>query len=633
MIAAKVIYENPQQDFFTDVNTERIADIISQNFERFSGHRISRSEYRSWDNSLQKIKNVIELSGLSDLHVAFEYQIPYTQRRIDCLIFGKDSNDKGNVMHIELKQWESVEPTEEEGNYVETYTGGHHQRVPHPSQQVEGYHDYVTGFVRVFHEDAMHLYGCAYCHNYRRNDGTGLFDPRYADILERYPLYTKDDVQRLADRLKELLRNGSGFDIFNKFMRSPIEPSKQLLEKASEIIQDKSDISLLNDQILAKNTILYRIKKSRDNGEKNVVIVRGGPGTGKTVIGLHIIAELANRRNTRNISFATKSKPLRMAIHHKLGSKAGKLITNLYSFIPAKTNEDQLDVLLVDEAHRIEEKSNMQFTPKEHRTDMPQVEQVVRCAKTAVFFIDDHQAIRKGEVGSTDLIKAAAEKYGAVVREEELNSQFRCNGSQNYLDWLEATLGHRSDKRVLTERDNFDFRIFSSPEELYGHIKEKDEQEGVSARLVAGFCWPWSGELRPDGSLPKDVRIGDFAMPWETHFNIRKPPEGYVHWYEWAYKPQGIKQVGCIYTAQGFEFDYIGVIVGPDIRYDPENDRLVGDISGTKDPKLKRSKDGFDTYVKNIYRVLMSRGMKGCYVYFTDKKVEAYFRQRMESGS
>ena len=117
-------------------------------------------------------------------------------------------------------------------------------------------------------------------------------------------------------------------------------------------------------------------------------------------------------------------------------------------------------------------------------------------------------------------------------------------------------------------------------------------------------------------------------MPWETHDNIT-PPKGYVRWYEWAYKPEGINQVGCIYTAQGFEFDYIGVIVGRDLKYGRYNDMLVGNISGTKDPVLKRGTENFDDYVRNIYRVLMSRGMKGCYVYFVDKEVEDFFRSRM----
>ena len=291
-----------------------------------------------------------------------------------------------------------------------------------------------------------------------------------------------------------------------------------------------------------------------------------------------------------------------------------------------------LHLLIIDEAHRIGKTSNNQFTRREDRTDMPQVEQLIRCTKTSVFFIDDKQVIRFLEVGSTDLIKAAAKKYNCVVREVGLVSQFRCAGSENYLDWLEYVLGH-SDRKIMfnAEKENFDFKIIDTPDALYKLIKQKNSEDGVTARLTAGFCWKWSKELDQNGELVKDVRIGSFAMPWETHDKV-KPPKGYVRWYEWAYKPEGIKQVGCIYTAQGFEFDYIGVIVGPDLKYDKTHDCLYGDINATEDPILRRKKERFDEYVKNVYRVLLSRGLKGCYVYFTEKDTERFFKSRMEKS-
>jgi len=147
--------------------------------------------------------------------------------------------------------------------------------------------------------------------------------------------------------------------------------------------------------------------------------------------------------------------------------------------------------------------------------------------------------------------------------------------------------------------------------------------------MVAGFCWPWSKTLDENGMLINDVIIGDFAMPWETHDKIRVP-EGYVKWFEWAYRPEGFKQVGCIYTAQGFEFDYVGVIIGADLIYDSVNNCLSSNIDATRDPTLRRSQENFETHMKNIYRTLLSRGIKGCYVYFVDKETERYFKDRIE---
>jgi DUF2075 family protein len=623
-----MIYDAPQNKFFEDVRSERFADIMKKNFEENTG-RSADIEYASWKTTGDKIRNILENAELSDVYVSFEYQVPYTQERIDCMLFGKRSNNQGVVIHIEMKQWSKVESMDVEGNFVETYVGKGIRKRPHPSQQVEGYHDYLIGFVEVFEEKQLNLMGCSYCPNYRKEIGEGLFNQIYQPILEKYPIYTHDDVKLLSERLKELLCNGNGFEIFNKFMQSPVKPSKKLLESASKIISNESNFSLLNDQIYAKNIILDKIKKAEKYHEKNVIIVKGGPGTGKTVIALHILAEMASKK--KSIFFSSKSKPLIEAIKNKVDRKDARLLfASLNPFVPSRTKENQLDILIVDEAHRIGKTSNNQFTKTVDRTDMPQVEQLIRCAMTSIFFIDDKQVIRSLEVGSTDLIKEAAKKYNSKVQEVELISQFRCAGSDNYLEWLESVLGHSNEEIFYdSKKDNFEFRIIDSPGKLYELITAKNSEKGKSARLTAGFCWDWSKKLDENGELVKDVRIGDFALPWETNDNIT-PPEGYVRWYEWAYKPEGIKQVGCIYTAQGFEFDYIGVIVGNDLIYDKVSDTLIGDPNGTRDPTLKRNNGRFGEYVKNIYRVLMSRGMKGCYVYFVDKDVENFFKSRIK---
>ena len=436
----------------------------------------------------------------------------------------------------------------------------------------------------------------------------------------------------LAIKLKEILNAGSGLEIFNKFMQSPIKPSKKILESASKIVADSSDFTLINEQLLARNTILSKVRNARKNNEKSVIIIKGGPGTGKTVIALHILAEIASAKHKRSVFFSTKSKPLLEGIKNRLGkgNKSKLLFTNLNQFIPSRANENSVDVLIIDEAHRIEKTPNNHFTKQKDRTDLPQIDTLIRAAKTSIFFIDDKQVIRSTEIGSTSLIRETAQKYKCSIEEVELASQFRCNGSDNYLDWIESTLRYSTDKRILSSKDNFDFKIFSSPHELYSTILEIDRRDSTTARLTAGFCWEWSNKLDSNGNLVKDIKIDDFEMPWETHFDITRPPLGYVNWYEWAYKPEGIKQVGCIYTAQGFEFDYVGVIVGKDLKFNADNDCLIGDISETKDPMLKRGNQNFDEYVRNIYRVLMTRGMKGCYVYFMDKETEKFFKSRIE---
>jgi len=571
---------------------------------------------------------VIEIAGLEDNMIALEYEIPYNQSRIDCLLFGCGKDNSENIVLIELKQWSDVKALPDEGNFVETYTGGSEHPVPHPSEQVKGYHNYLLGFVAEFeNKPDLTLFSCAYCHNYKKTAGAGLYDPIYKPLIENFPVYSKEDVKPLADKIKLLLNAGKGFEIFNRFMQSPLKPSKKLLENVSRVIKQEVVFSLLNEQLVAKNMIWSKVRKSQKRKTKSVVIVHGGPGTGKSVIAINILAEAAQKG--QKVFYGCKSKPFIEGLKKLVGPEGKMLFSNLYRFVPSKIQENELDLLLVDEAHRIEKKSNHQYTPPEDRTDLPQIDQLIRCAKTSVFFIDDKQNVRSQEIGNSKMLKEVADNYGCEFAEVTLYTQYRCMGSNDYLLWLESALGYTEDTRVLASNETFDFRIFDSPRAMYDELAKKEREKTNSARIVAGFCWPWSKELDSNGQLVKDVKIGDFAMPWETNDKITKVPKGYVKWYEWAYRPEGFKQVGCIYTAQGFEFDYIGVIIGEDICFDPAANRLAANIDATKDPTLRKNQENFERHVKNIYRTLLTRGMRGCYVYFCNKDTENFFRSRM----
>ena len=651
MNTRRVVYNESQNQFIQDVDSYAFLGKMMAKANDLD-LKVSSSEQVSWINNAPKIKELLQESGIKDSYVTFEYLVPYRNSRIDCMIYGSDASDYGNVVHIELKQWSnnSVKPDnvdanfhvkedgidDEDENYkVHALTGGSYELKPHPSQQVRGYDNYLTGFIEVLSTKEIGIKGMAYCYNYyrhppRKNTPTVLYDDKYQNLLKEYRTYSKDELREIANEIKEKLCHGNGFSVFNKMMTSSIRNSKKLLEAASKMVEEGNYeyFSLIDEQITAKNSIMDAIKKM-ERKKKSVIIVKGGPGTGKTVIALSILAELASDKNKQyNIHYATKSKPLLEGVRHQLKPDARPLFSNVLQFIPANFNSNDLDVLLVDEAHRITLSPNHQYTKPENRTNMTMVDTLINCAKVTVFFIDDKQAIRSQEIGSTAMIRNAASNFGASIYETELYSQFRCNGSDNYLNWLDQIMYN---KQITShfKSEEFDFKIFDNPQDLYNAIKEQNDKDGQTARLCAGFCWPWSDKTDENGDLLKEVKIGSFAMPWETKDTIKPRPKGYVQWYEWAYKPEGIKQVGCIYTAQGFEFDYIGVIVGKDLRYDKNTGVLYTDINATKDPTLKRSKEGFDDYVRNIYRVLMSRGMKGCYVYFCDNDVAEYFQQMM----
>lgn len=624
-----LIYQNSTVSFIEDIRNNRLSDIMQNNFVSGFGRRPSPREYASWQNSLPRVRDLIELADLKQNMIALEYEVPYNQNRIDCLLYGKGDDDNENVVLIELKQWTNVTATDIEGNFVETYTGGGERVVPHPSQQTKGYHNFMKNFVSEFDTaPPLLLFSCAYCHNYTKIDGEGLFNPIYTKIVEEFPLYSKDDIQLIAKKLKSLLSNGNGFEIYNRFMQSPIRPSQKLLDNVTKVIKNEAVFSLINEQLVAKNLIWAKVRKSIKDKENSVIIIHGGPGTGKSVIAINVLAEAAQRG--KSVFYGCKSKPFTEGLRKLVGQDGRMLFSNLYRFLPSKVNEEEIDLLLVDEAHRIEFSSNHRYTKAVDKTNMPQVEQLIRCAKTSVFFIDDKQNVRSQEIGSSTLIKDVARKLNRNIEEVELVTQFRCMGSNDYLLWLESVLGYSKEERILKENDVFDFQIFDSPQEIYDRILEKEEEKPNSARMVAGFCWPWSKSLDDNGEFVKDVEIGDFAMPWETPDSINRLPKGYVRWYQWAYRTEGVKQIGCIYTAQGFEFDYVGVIIGDDLQYN-NKDSLVGNIDATEDPTLRRNAQNFEMHVKNIYRTLLTRGMKGCYVYFTNKDTENYFRERMES--
>lgn len=641
---SKVIYKETQDVFFKDVTSHSVVSKMLQETSNVGLHP-QQSEINSWENNAKNIKLLLIDSGISNCYVTFEYRVPYYKKRIDCMLYGKGIDNKDYVVHIELKQWSnnSVLATSCGGNFnvngdddysVEAYTGGAVRTVAHPSQQVRGYHDYLVNFVESISTHQLELLGYAYCYNYNREPDAALYDQMYDKIQKEHRTFSGNETAELAKVLYDALANGEGFSIFNKMMQSAIHPSTKLLNEVGDMVtQGKTEaFSLLEDQIVARNVILDKIRKS----QKSVILVQGGPGTGKTVIALRILAELAKSSTHYNVHYATKSASLLSGIKEQLprGSKAKYLFSNITSFNPHDFGENELDVLLVDEAHRIEKSTNNQYTREEKRTDLPMIDCLIRAAKVSVFFIDDLQGIRSAEIGSSSMIMEAAGRLGVGCDSVELKSQFRCNGSDNYLDWLEDLLYNKPVTHSFS-KDEFDFQIFDDPKTLYDTIVSKDAKPNgdtlTSARLTAGFCWPWSEKLGIDGELIKDVRIGNFAIPWETHRNmpVKQIPAGFCQWFQLAYRPEGIKQCGCIYTAQGFEFDYVGVIIGPDLRIDPFSGKLITDKSASKDPTLYRGDS--DTYIRNIYRVLMSRGMKGCYVYFCDKDVEAYFKKNLKN--
>lgn len=615
------LYEGSIEQFRDDVAHNRIADILTGRYYDLCGMRASPSEVNSWRTSLNYVKNTIDFSGLSDNQIVVEYQLPYNNQRVDVLLFGKNASHEDNVVLIELKQWsnDNVKDCETDGDVIVNF-GRFVKEQPHPALQVEGYHYNLVDFVTMFSEPPQsHLSSCAYCHNYSRTGSTVLFLPKFSRLINRYPLFAKEDFESLGTYLKQRLCDGAGLEVFNRFVGSKIRPSKKLLEHVGEMINRQQVFNLIDDQIVAYRSIMHKASKLSASARKSAIIVKGGPGTGKSVIALEVMAELL--RQKKDVWHATGSSAFTNTLRKILGTRAAKKFKFFNSFTQHRENE--IDVLICDEAHRIRKTSESLYMPARLRTGMPQIEELIRSARLSVFFIDEYQVVRPTEIGSIDLIKTTARKLGVAetdIAEFELPTQFRCNGSDTYLQWVENALGIReSEKRFLTKADRMDFRIVDSAPALKSIIDQKNQEKRNSARIVAGFCWPWS-KPNPDGTLVKDVRIGDFEMPWEKKDQFWK----------WATDDSGMGQVGTVYTAQGFEFDYIGIIFGKDLVYDSRKQQWVAKPENSYDIMAKRDNERFVEHLKNVYRVLLSRAHKGCYVYFMDKGTEEFFRSRIQ---
>ncbi len=618
------LFAGTSQQFIQDTIQNQIAEKLKLSFFSYFRYYPSSSEINSWKNSLKSIAIIFQYCNFTDHGVILEYQLPMSSKRLDVLICGKDMSSIDNAVIIELKQWDKCEEANGQ-NEVITWVGGKRE-VLHPSVQVGNYKMYLQDTHTAFYENnPITLNACTYLHNYNYYSEDVLFADKFKVTLAKYPLFTGDDVNKLSGYLKEKLQNGNGIDILRRIEESKYRPSKKLMDHVSNVIKGKSEYILLDEQQVVYDKVFSCVKQGFHDKQKNVIIVKGGPGTGKSVIAINIMADMLSQGY--NAHYATGSRAFTETLRRIIGPRGSAQFKYFNSYSDAIFNE--IDVLIADEAHRLRANSYNRFTPRTQRIDRPQIEELINVSKVAVFFIDDDQIVRPGEIGSVKHITEYAIKNNCKLFEYELEAQFRCNGSDAFVNWVNNTLAIKKTANILWDQgEAFDFKIFEDPLELEKSIRVK-VKEGFTGRMTAGFCWPWSNP-NSDGTLVHDVVIGDYHRPWNAKPEARILAPNIPKSNVWAYDKNGIDQIGCIYTAQGFEFDYAGVIFGKDLVYNFDKQTWEGHSKESADGIVKRSKDQFVDLVKNTYRVLLSRGLKGCYVYFMDKDTERFFKSRME---
>lgn len=631
------LYAGSSTEFITATAHNAIVGQLQSAFFDYYRTEPQPNEVTSWRNSLRSVSQVFQQAGLLDHGVLLEYQLPLTSKRLDCLICGHDAQQQRQAVIIELKQWSEAQPSAGPHEVV-TWLGGQLSDVLHPSAQVGQYRQYLADVHTAFNatdadeQQPIQLHACAYLHNYTFTTTDALLEPKFTELVQESPIYGQLQAAELGAYLQQRLAGGNGQPVLERIDAGRYQPSKKLLEHVGDIMRRKSRYTLLDDQLLVYDRVLTAVLEAQEHNTKTAVLVKGGPGTGKSVIALHLLHDLLRREVKAH--YATGSKAFTENLRDQFGRRSNSFFTYFNAYGRAIPNS--LDVVICDEAHRIRSSSNTRFTKPEYQSILPQVEELLQVAKVSVYFIDDHQRVRPGEIGSYDTLKRAAQGQGVTIAEFKLEAQFRCSGSAGFINWLDNTLGIQRTANVLwNAQQGYDFQIVDSPV-IMEEMLEQQRRQGHTARTVAGFCWPWSDPL-PDGRLVSNVIIEtdqfSYFRPWNAKDNAGRLAPGIPKTSLWATDPGGVHQVGCIYTAQGFEFDYVGVIVGSDLRYRQAQGGWVAHQVGSSDTAINNRRispaEALE-YLRNTYKVLMTRGIQGCYVYFTDDETRRFFQTRME---
>ena len=618
-----IIYSGTKKEFMHSVDEDSIAAEIQYTMMVKMGRRPSDNEFRAWNNSLEYMYKVLNDEGIpNDSGVAIEYNIPQTSKRVDFIISGYSDKEEGNAVIIELKQWDKIESVNSADALVKTYIGGANRLHVHPSYQVWSYSKMIEDYNQSVQDSKIKLSPCAYLHNYIRKENDPLDASQYRIYLDDAPAFTKGEVSKLREFIKKCIRKGDNREILYQIDHGKIRPSKSLQNAITGMLKGNKEFTLLDEQKVIYEQILKWAEQSLKNEEKRTIIVEGGPGTGKTVLAINLLAKLTKMGQFAQYT-SKNSAPRNVYLAKLKGAFKKSSVDNMFkgSGVYTDAPSNSVHTILADESHRLNEKSGMFHNKGEN-----QVKEIINASYCSVFFIDESQRVTIEDIGSVEEIEKWAHQLGSAVERVQLQSQFRCNGSDGYLAWLDDVLGIRETANYNLDGIDFDFKVFDKPEEVRDLIFEKNKVNNRS-RILAGYCWNWDKQGQNNTNV-HDIKIGSFAMSWNLGNSTT-----------YAIDETSVNEVGCIHTSQGLEFDYVGVIIGKDLRY--ANGQVITDftqrartdnslkgIKSLNKKDLVRAHKIADEIIKNTYRTLMTRGMKGCYVYCCDEALANYLKER-----
>lgn len=613
-----IVYQGTCSSFHTDVINGVIGKKIDSIFCELGIRKEQHAELVSWNNSLPRMSLLLQCNDIpQDAEVAIEFQIPLTSKRVDFMIAGNDGfND--NVVVVELKQWEKCEVTDFE-NVVNTYTGGADRDVVHPSLQAYSYAKLIQNLNEEVQNRQIQMLPCAYLHNYQEKFRDKLCDARYKEIIKLSPIFLMEDGLKLRNYVSKYIKKPPIKHLFEIIDNGKIKPSKELQTVAGSILNGNKEFELLDEQVVAYSTILRLFECSMKTDDKYTIIVQGGPGTGKSVIAINLLAKLLN--NGYSCEYVSKNSAPRNAFSSSVvrGKHKASYLKSLFKgsgcFVDLTPNT--FDCLITDEAHRLNLKSGLFSNIGEN-----QIKEIINASKVSVFFIDEDQMISVKDIGTIKEIKKQAKILNSKVFCNDsliLSSQFRCNGSDGYLAFLNDILGIRNSANYDYFDIDYEIVVFDNPCLMREKLRERNINN--KARMIAGYCYPWNSKNNKE--LFDIFLDHDFKAQW--NFSTDK----------FAIDKNSFEQVGCIHSTQGLEFEYVGIIIGNDLRF--ENNMVITDKSKRAKSDatirgLKENEELGDKIIRNTYKTLLSRGQKGCYVYCEDKKLGVYLNDRIKAA-
>ena len=616
-----IVYNGNKRLFIDDVRNGEIADKIQAMLRQKGLWGGQEREFESWHNSMQFMRNIVDDSEIADdVQIAIEYNIPQTSKRVDFIIAGSDQEEKDHIVIIELKQWTKAEVVDDQMHYsVRTYVANDNRIVCHPSYQAYSYSRFLVNYSQIIQNDHIELVPCAYLHNFKREYRSALSSEIYKEWYTAAPFFIRDETREFSAFVKKFIqKKSSRGDLLYLIENGRIRPTKSLQDALSSMVNGVPEFTLLDEQAVCFDMCLRTMTQCLIDNKKRTIVIQGGPGTGKSVLAVNLLMSMINK--SLNAAYVTKNSAPRQAFLSLLsGNQAHKLANIEYLFrSPFGLNKCTLgayDCLIVDEAHRLVKKMYGDWGGEN------QVKECINAARLTIFLLDEDQAVTKSDIGSVSEIKKWCDTLGSRLimnQDTKLVSQFRCNGSDAYIQFIDGIL-QRNEETVAPDLPelNYDFQVFDNAVDMREALRVKNAVNN-KARMVAGYCYDWNVK---NGRGDIDIVLpGGFQAKW----NLANDKI-------WAINPKSFEEVGCIHTAQGLEFDYVGVLIGKDLYYDDTRGRvLTNKLAISSDDRSSGIRSSSDQdarrLILNTYKTLLTRGQKGCYVYCEDDTLREYFK-------